>query len=156
PLREPFYPMPGEEIVFPEKVRVVEEIASAFELTEGNWQILRTEIKKFKRVLVVAGQGGRNDEIYEAVQRFCRATGAVFVTDVISNHQREGETVNYHDVFLGAKHLADEEILQPDLLITFHQSLISKNLKLFLRKQTGMQHWHVQPAGYVADTFQSL
>jgi len=36
------------------------------------------------------------------------------------------------------------------------RSVISKNLKLFLRKYQPIQHWHIQPAGEVGDTFQSL
>ncbi|MFC6999274.1 2-succinyl-5-enolpyruvyl-6-hydroxy-3-cyclohexene-1-carboxylic-acid synthase [Rufibacter roseus] len=156
PLREPFYPEPDEEIKFNDKVRVIEEMPSAYGLPEEAWQNLRAELSKFSRILVVAGQGQKCPNTYEAVQLFCRASGAVFVTDVISNLQIEGETINYHDVFLGAKHLHAEAALQPDLLITFHQSLISKNMKLFLRKQQGLQHWHVQPAGFVADTFQFL
>ncbi|HEX8549549.1 MAG TPA: 2-succinyl-5-enolpyruvyl-6-hydroxy-3-cyclohexene-1-carboxylic-acid synthase, partial [Cytophagaceae bacterium] len=48
------------------------------------------------------------------------------------------------------------EELQPDLLITFGLSVISKNLKLFLRKHRAMQHWHILEAGPAADPFQSL
>jgi 2-succinyl-5-enolpyruvyl-6-hydroxy-3-cyclohexene-1-carboxylate synthase len=46
--------------------------------------------------------------------------------------------------------------LKPDLLITVGRSVISKNLKLFLRKHPPGEHWHVQPAGQVADTYKSL
>ena len=156
PLREPFYPEAGEEITFREEVRVIEELPSEPGLPENVWEVLRQEVKKFQRVLVVAGQGTTDPETEQAVQAFCQSTGAVFVTDIISNFQKEGETISYHDVFLGAKHVQAEEALAPDLLLTFHQSLISKNLKLFLRRQTALQQWHVQPAGYVADTFQCL
>lgn len=48
------------------------------------------------------------------------------------------------------------EALQPELLITFGSSVISKNLKLFLRKHKPKAHWHLQPHGPVADTFQTL
>jgi 2-succinyl-5-enolpyruvyl-6-hydroxy-3-cyclohexene-1-carboxylate synthase len=34
--------------------------------------------------------------------------------------------------------------------------VISKQLKLFLRKNKDLVHWHIQPYGQVADTFQSL
>src|SRR5262249_52654556 len=46
--------------------------------------------------------------------------------------------------------------LRPDLLITFGQSLISKNVKLFLRKYSPQEHWHIQPGGSAADTFKHL
>ncbi|MBA9077874.1 2-succinyl-5-enolpyruvyl-6-hydroxy-3-cyclohexene-1-carboxylic-acid synthase [Rufibacter quisquiliarum] len=156
PLREPFYPEEGEVFAFSSDVKIIEELPSAFGLPAEVWQQLATELKTYKRVLVVAGQGRKDDALHAVIQNFCRATGAVFVADTISNQQADGETINYHDVFLGAKHLQTEEALKPDLLITFHKSLISKNLKLFLRQQQGMAHWHVQPAGMVADTFQKL
>ncbi|AKQ45231.1 2-succinyl-5-enolpyruvyl-6-hydroxy-3-cyclohexene-1-carboxylate synthase [Rufibacter radiotolerans] len=156
PLREPFYPEPGEEFAYKADVKIIEELASGFGLPNQQWETLRQELSAFKRVLVVAGQGRKDQALHEEIVAFCRATGAVLVTDTISNQQKAGDSINFHDVFLGAKHLHGEEALRPDLLITFHKSLISKNLKLFLRKQPGMRHWHVQPAGQVADTFQAL
>ncbi|MBC3538169.1 2-succinyl-5-enolpyruvyl-6-hydroxy-3-cyclohexene-1-carboxylic-acid synthase [Rufibacter sediminis] len=156
PLREPFYPEPGEEFAYSSNVKIIEELPSGFGLPAQSWETLNQELKQYKRVLVVAGQGKRDEALHQEVLRFCQANGAVFVTDTISNQQVAGETINFHDVFLGAKHLHSADALQADLLITFHKSLISKNLKLFLRKQTNLQHWHVQPAGMVADTFQSL
>jgi 2-succinyl-5-enolpyruvyl-6-hydroxy-3-cyclohexene-1-carboxylate synthase len=156
PLREPFYPEPGEEFAYNPDVKIIEEISSGYGFPDHFWDALRQEISKYKRVLVVPGQGRKDQALQEELVAFCRATGAVLVTDIISNQQVAGDSISYHDVFLGAKHLHSEAALRPDLLITFHKSLISKNLKLFLRKQPGLQHWHVQPAGQVADTFQAL
>ncbi|WP_181308887.1 2-succinyl-5-enolpyruvyl-6-hydroxy-3-cyclohexene-1-carboxylic-acid synthase [Rufibacter sp. XAAS-G3-1] len=156
PLREPFYPQEGEEFAYSSDVKIMEEWPSGYGLPAQAWETLKEELPQYKRVLVVAGQGRRDEALHTEIVRFCRATGAVFITDTISNQQAAGETINYHDVFLGAKHLHASEELKPDLLITFHKSLISKNLKLFLRQQKSLPHWHVQPAGIVADTFQAL
>ncbi len=156
PLREPFYPEAGEKLTFKGDVRIIREDTPENTLTDSAMQEIKSELANYRRVLVVAGQGQENLELHQKITAFCRATGAVFVTDIISNQQKEGNTISYHDVFLGAKQLQNAENLRPDLLITFHQSLISKNLKIFLRAQSGLQHWHVQPAGYVADTFQRL
>ncbi|RNI28080.1 2-succinyl-5-enolpyruvyl-6-hydroxy-3-cyclohexene-1-carboxylic-acid synthase [Rufibacter immobilis] len=156
PLREPFYPEPEEEFAYSKNVKIIEELPSGYGLPEQTWAALKKELQQYRRVVVVAGQGARDEALQAAIATFCRNTGAVYITDTISNQQTAGESINYHDVFLGAKHLHSQEQLQPDLLITFHKSLISKSLKLFLRKQKGMHHWHLQPAGMVADTFQSL
>ena len=64
--------------------------------------------------------------------------------------------VNHSDVFLGQCGEAVKKTLKPDLLITFGGSVISKNLKLFLRQYRAKEHWHIQPGGDVADTFQSV
>ncbi|GGK71295.1 2-succinyl-5-enolpyruvyl-6-hydroxy-3-cyclohexene-1-carboxylic-acid synthase [Rufibacter glacialis] len=156
PLREPFYPEPGEEFAFSQDVKVIAELPSSFGLAPEAWEHLKKEMQRYQRVLVVAGQNKKDEALYAQVKQFCQATGAVFVTDAISNQQVAGESINYHDVFLGAKNVSDSTALAPDLLITFHKSLISKNLKLFLRKQKQLHHWHIQPAGMVADTFQAL
>ncbi|MDX5347334.1 MAG: 2-succinyl-5-enolpyruvyl-6-hydroxy-3-cyclohexene-1-carboxylic-acid synthase, partial [Hymenobacteraceae bacterium] len=65
-------------------------------------------------------------------------------------------TIRHHDTFLSAKGQPIFQKLKPQLLITFGKSIISKNLKLFIRAHQPQQHWHLQPAGQVADTFQAL
>jgi len=41
-------------------------------------------------------------------------------------------------------------------LITIGKSVVSKNLKLYLREYAPKHHWHIQESGQVADTFKSL
>ncbi|RDC62576.1 2-succinyl-5-enolpyruvyl-6-hydroxy-3-cyclohexene-1-carboxylic-acid synthase [Adhaeribacter pallidiroseus] len=156
PLREPFYPPPGEEIKFKKNAKVIREIASSFSLTENQSLELQQNLKKFSRILLVAGQQAWQPELQAALQTFAQQTGAVIVADVISNQQSLPGVINHHDVFLNGKATANGTGLQPDLLITFGLSNISKNLKLFLRAFSPQQHWHLQPAGKVADPFQSL
>ncbi|MDH5400239.1 MAG: thiamine pyrophosphate-dependent enzyme, partial [Cyclobacteriaceae bacterium] len=62
----------------------------------------------------------------------------------------------HHDLFLGQLTSGEKAGLQPDLLITFGDSIISKQLKLFLRECPPKKHVHIQPHGDVADPFQSL
>jgi 2-succinyl-5-enolpyruvyl-6-hydroxy-3-cyclohexene-1-carboxylate synthase len=77
------------------------------------------------------------------------------VGDTIAN-LGDVPAVRHHDIFLAGLPQAQKADLRPDLLITFGQSLISKSLKLFLRDAAPAQHWHLQPAGEVADTFRRL
>jgi 2-succinyl-5-enolpyruvyl-6-hydroxy-3-cyclohexene-1-carboxylate synthase len=60
------------------------------------------------------------------------------------------------DTFLGQASGDVKKSLQPDLLISFGQGLMAKQLKLFLRKYSPTAHWHIQPSGQVADSFQHL
>ena len=77
--------------------------------------------------------------------------------DVIANLNGLPSPFIYrHDLFLGNLTREQEEKLQPDLLITFGLQVLSKNLKLFLRKNKPRYHFHIQPAGHIPDTFQSL
>ena len=78
------------------------------------------------------------------------------VGDIISNLHGIEQCVRHADLFLGQCPGSMLKTLKPDLLITFGHSTISKNLKLFLRKYASSAHWHIQPAGAVADTFKSI
>jgi 2-succinyl-5-enolpyruvyl-6-hydroxy-3-cyclohexene-1-carboxylate synthase len=54
-----------------------------------------------------------------------------------------------------AKFEKDKNNLAPEILITIGRSVISKNLKLYLRKHKPKHHWHIGE-GMVGDPFQSL
>ncbi|SIR40910.1 2-succinyl-5-enolpyruvyl-6-hydroxy-3-cyclohexene-1-carboxylic-acid synthase [Pontibacter lucknowensis] len=156
PLREPFYPADGEKIVFDEQVKVIEEDHNAFDLNPMQALRLEQELLYFKRVLIVAGQGNQDPKLLHALQTFMSSTGAVAVGDIISNTQQLAGVVRHHDAVLACPDPEKMQALQPDLLITFGKSVISKSLKLYLRQYKPKAHWHIQPAGQVADTFQSL
>uniref|UniRef100_UPI004048C95D thiamine pyrophosphate-dependent enzyme n=1 Tax=Algoriphagus sp. TaxID=1872435 RepID=UPI004048C95D len=76
----------------------------------------------------------------------------VVVADTLSNLQAKG-TITLHDHWLGQEEL--HPVLAPDLVISFGKSIISKSLKLFLRKQD-IHHWHIQPDGQAKDTYAGL
>ncbi|GAB3196595.1 2-succinyl-5-enolpyruvyl-6-hydroxy-3-cyclohexene-1-carboxylate synthase [Pontibacter aydingkolensis] len=156
PLREPFYPAPGEEVKYDAKVKVIEEETQEFILSQNVSLKLQEEILKYSRVLVVAGQQKYNLHQLQSLYAFTQSTGAILVGDTISNIHEMPGAVRYQDVFLSCPDADKLKLLQPDLLITFGKSVISKSMKLFLRKYKPEAHWHVQPAGQAADTFQAL
>ncbi|PKV62446.1 2-succinyl-5-enolpyruvyl-6-hydroxy-3-cyclohexene-1-carboxylic-acid synthase [Pontibacter ramchanderi] len=156
PLREPFYPAQDEELQFDAEVKVIEEDHSAFDLNPMQSLKLEQEMLFFKRVLIVAGQGYHDPKLLLALQTFMGSTGAVAIGDIISNTQQLAGVVRHQDAILACPDPEKMASLQPDLLITFGKSVISKSLKLYLRQYKPKAHWHIQPAGQVADTFQSL
>jgi 2-succinyl-5-enolpyruvyl-6-hydroxy-3-cyclohexene-1-carboxylate synthase len=156
PLREPIYPAADATLEYGQKVKVIEEEKSAFELNSYQALKLQQEMLYYKRVLIVAGQGNYDAKLLQCLQTFIATTGAVVVGDVISNVQQLKEVVRHQDAILACPDEEKMRSLQPDLLITFGKSVISKSLKLYLRQYKPKAHWHLQPAGQVADTFQSL
>ncbi|SMB97971.1 2-succinyl-5-enolpyruvyl-6-hydroxy-3-cyclohexene-1-carboxylic-acidsynthase [Hymenobacter roseosalivarius DSM 11622] len=164
PLREPFYPKAGEELRF-EEVKIVHEQAGTPTLPPGEAASLAHKLRKTRRVLVVAGQHGFDKGLLLNLHGFAAAYQVPVVGDVIANlHQPVGGNaeaaaaapLGHQDVFLAGANAVLKADLRPELLITFGQSLISKALKLYLREFAPRQHWHVQAAGPVADTFKSL
>ncbi|KAA5540147.1 2-succinyl-5-enolpyruvyl-6-hydroxy-3-cyclohexene-1-carboxylic-acid synthase [Adhaeribacter rhizoryzae] len=156
PLREPFYPKPDEPIHFEKNVKVIRELPNAYELSSSQINLLKFASAGYQKILVLAGQGPYEEELVQALQAFARNTGAVIVADVIANLHEIPGVCRYQDIYLAGKNTPAAQDLQPDLLITFGLSNISKNLKLFLRAYPPQAHWHLQPAGTVADPFQSL
>ncbi|RDV16371.1 2-succinyl-5-enolpyruvyl-6-hydroxy-3-cyclohexene-1-carboxylic-acid synthase [Pontibacter diazotrophicus] len=156
PLREPFYPAPDEEVTFSERLKVIDEEHNAFELNHQQVQRLQQELQQHQRVLIVAGQDIYDQQLLQSLETFARKRGTVVVGDIISNVQQNPEVIRYQDAIFSCPDEEKLKVLQPDLLITFGKSIISKSLKLYLRKYKPKAHWHLQPAGDVADTFQTL
>ncbi|SFT92214.1 2-succinyl-5-enolpyruvyl-6-hydroxy-3-cyclohexene-1-carboxylate synthase [Algoriphagus locisalis] len=152
PLREPFYPEKGEELLFPEKPRVFNLVKSKTELTEESLIKLKSRLDIVQKILIVPGQQKPNPQIQAILDQLSKNQNAVIVTDTISNLQSD-QTISFHDHWLG--HYEVSENLKPDLIISFGKSVISKSLKLFLRKSQA-SHWHIQEDGKAKDTFQKL
>ncbi|GAB3634682.1 2-succinyl-5-enolpyruvyl-6-hydroxy-3-cyclohexene-1-carboxylic-acid synthase [Hymenobacter arcticus] len=155
PLREPFYPKPGEDIVYEQDVKIIREDHANTILPPAEILDLRQQLCHASRVLVVAGQQPENPTLMAALYEFTEARQVPVVADSIAN-VGDVLAVRRQDIFLAGLSKEQKAALRPDLLITFGQSLISKALKLFLRDAAPAQHWHLQPAGEVADTFRRL
>ena len=156
PFREPLYPKPDEAIRYSSDIRVIREHATAPDLTPATRARITSAWRGFHNILLVAGQQAFDPAMITAAADFRKKHKIPVVHDIISNLHETGDTIQHADLFLGqgSDHL--KEMLRPDLLITFGQSLIAKNLKLFLRRYPAKNHWHIQHAGAVADTFKSL
>ncbi len=156
PLREPLYPAKGEKFQFSPGVRITSENKLTTSLSHSEREELDQSLVGFSKVMVVAGQQEYNDALIKLVDRFSRKLHAAVVGDVISNFHGSENTIRFADSILGQGSKSVKESLQPELLITFGKSIISKNVKQFIRSHKPLEHWHIQPAGTVPDTFQSL
>ncbi|MCS5489829.1 2-succinyl-5-enolpyruvyl-6-hydroxy-3-cyclohexene-1-carboxylic-acid synthase [Algoriphagus limi] len=152
PLREPFYPKKGEELIPSSELQVFDFERGQKHLSEKSLQELQKNLEEFNRILIVPGQQKPNSIYQQALEKLIQKKKTVVVSDCISNLQVDG-SITLHDHWLGYEHI--NKNLKPDLVITFGKSLISKPLKLFLRKQQ-ITHWHIQPHDGVKDTFQHL
>jgi 2-succinyl-5-enolpyruvyl-6-hydroxy-3-cyclohexene-1-carboxylate synthase len=157
PFREPLYPSKGEDTIsFTKNVREIREHFGVSHLPTPMKQRLAREWAGFDKVLLVGGQHVRDARLTSAVRTFRDKHHVPVVHDVISNLHEVGSTIGHSDLFLGQASENHREMLRPDLLITFGHSLISKNLKIFLRKYPAIKHWHIQHQGPVADTFKTV
>lgn len=156
PFREPLYPAAGEAITFSSEVRVIDDTDPGFLLTEEIKQDIRDGLLRYNNMLVAAGQHDYHEALLSTLDKFCNEHHIPLIGDVISNLHPLARTLRHADIFLGQAGEGVLKTLKPDLLITFGKSVISKNLKLYLRKHRPRAHWHIQPAGPVADPFQTI
>lgn len=152
PIREPFYPTADEEMRFDESVKVITPVPSFPVLSEAAVQSLADDWQRYDKKLIVGGQDELNTDLISVLTELSAAQRVPVVADVISNLHRVALAIRHADTILAKP----DDALSPDLLITFGRSVISKNLKRFLRNHHPAAHWHIQPAGIAADTFSSL
>ncbi|MBX2844083.1 MAG: 2-succinyl-5-enolpyruvyl-6-hydroxy-3-cyclohexene-1-carboxylic-acid synthase [Flammeovirgaceae bacterium] len=150
PFREPFYPKADQPIQFTPKRIIIEEKNESI-LGQKQWEIKVNLWKSCNEILVVAGQERKNEALVNTLGQL----NIPIVSDIISNTFSTSNSIRHQDAFLSNSN-PNLSKLQPELLITFGNSVISKNLKLFLRKNPPKHHWHIQEEGSVADTFQCL
>lgn len=156
PFREPLYPATGEDIKASDHVRVIHDNPNNFLLSETAKQKITEQFPNYNHILIVAGQHDHEDLVVKTLEKFSNVHSIPVVGDIISNLHEIERTIRHTDIFLGQAGDGIKETLRPDLLITFGKSVISKNLKLFIRKFSPKAHWHIQSAGTVADPFQSV
>lgn len=149
PFREPFYP---SDITLNYDNADIKLISSGG-IMEPSLSDHSTELKKFDKILIVIGQNPSNKALTHVLSLIGSNKNIPIVADVISNQQDVEEVIQHQDLFLKGYNQDD---LAPDLLITVGLSVISKNLKLYLRKSKIKAHWHIGLHDEVADTFQSL
>jgi len=156
PIREPFYPKSLEEIIIDTKgARLRSTTDGQAEVTKENnykieklvWDELESLLNASEKVIVLGGQMSQNPKLAHLLNKI----DLPIVGDVISNLHGIKDVIKSADLIFKT----DNELLAQDFLITFGRSIISKNLKLYLRKHKPKHHWHIG-LGMVGDPFQSL
>ncbi|MEQ8470420.1 MAG: 2-succinyl-5-enolpyruvyl-6-hydroxy-3-cyclohexene-1-carboxylic-acid synthase [Marinoscillum sp.] len=150
PFREPFYPLEDQKLHFSENVHVVESYAGSLKM---NYDELLSEWGQYNRKLIVVGQKAIDPELEDALERLLGHV--TIVADVISNVKLY-EAIRHHDLFLANAEEKLGQSLKPDLVITLGMSVISKSLKLFLRKYAPSAIWHFDNNLVYADTFKGI
>lgn len=156
PFREPLYPASGETFGFSSSIRVMEDNAPSLDLDDIQKSRIAGSWSSYHNVLLAAGQLDADKTLTDSLTAFLSHYNVPIVGDILANLHPIDGFISHTDLILGHCSEGILKTLRPDLLITFGESTISKNLKLFLRKHRPSFHWHIQPAGDVADTFQSI
>jgi len=150
PMREPFYPEIGEQISYSNSINItINQLVRSFVLSES----LKNILERKKKVLIIAGQANLDSKMSELLDHICDGLSIPIVCDIISNQHSIKTAIKFQDLFLKNR---NDESLYPDLIISFGLSVISKNLKLFLRSCKNVEHWHISLESFAPDTFLQL
>lgn len=152
PIREPFYPGSGEQFRPSHNVRIIQRQAKSVAWPQTVWEELLDEWERAPRILLAAGQHKPDPGLNAVLNRINQAWQIPVLGDCIANISGE-EFIRHHDLFLGSERA---QHLRPDLLITFGMSFLSKEFKLFIRKNPPKWHWHIGEDSFLADPFQSV
>lgn len=155
PFREPFYPEHNSPFKPEKDLQVIRSIPGKSFLEKTELKELSEVFNTTKRVLIIGGQSSLDHSMIDVLSDLSNKHNISIVGDCISNLHGIPQTARHTENYLNQNEDIDS-LLVPDLLITFGKSVISKNLKLFLRKANINQHWHIQESGQAVDTFQSL
>ncbi len=154
PFREPLYPTSSEKVKY-SSVRVIEKAPSERTL-EGNVQKkLTSTLFQSKRTLVVVGQHSLAEIPLPSLRKLQKCAIPI-LGEVHSNTHSLAGIIDKTDLFLGSIPEKTKSVLRPDLLITFGNSLLTRNLKTFLRQYPAADHWHISEDPVIADPLKNL
>ena len=152
PLREPLYiplPEPGSELkIFHTTNPTLGIAAEELDQLQGCWN---TSAKK----LVVFGADEKNQVSQEILQLLLKDPSVGIVAENIS-HLSNGNIIAAPERFFASLTAAERSSFRPGLLITVGHSVVSGQLKKYLRQHSPTEHWHIQTSPSYVDTFQCL
>lgn len=151
PLREPLYTGVKEEFVYPNVPQLLADFYGSDKEPLSDLTELQAALNKYKKVLAVVG----NQKNGMGTTVVCDKTkGKIpFVCDVLSNQLTAYTDLHQPDMLLSIPNPELMKALQPDVLLTFGTSVVSKNLKQFLRSYKPKYHFHFSEYVETADPF---
>jgi 2-succinyl-5-enolpyruvyl-6-hydroxy-3-cyclohexene-1-carboxylate synthase len=152
PLGEPLYGFSDEELP---KFRNIESCSSNSQISSTELEILAERWNSSTRKMVIVGQLSPDEQINFLVQKLAEHPGTVVLAEHLTNLSGE-HLVQATDAVVAAISPEERTMFQPEILLTFGQQIVSKRLKLFVRANQPLEHWHISVAGEHTDTYNSL
>ncbi|MEO8961082.1 MAG: 2-succinyl-5-enolpyruvyl-6-hydroxy-3-cyclohexene-1-carboxylic-acid synthase, partial [Ginsengibacter sp.] len=152
PLREPLYGLKEAESFVP-KVLTNDVTKNLFH--ESDMQELQNTFATSKKVMILAGQQGPDNEVNEMLGQLAQYSNTIILCETTSNihHPEFIANIDRCLVSLNEKEIKD---FMPDLLMTVGGAIVSKKIKATLRKNKPSQHWNIHPYDAFIDSYKSL
>ena len=156
PLREPLYPPPNLTARPEPEGKLIRRQPAQAVLSAEEWGELESVWQRAGKKMILGGLHSPDRPLSAALSRLQQDSSVALLADLTANLHPSAMSLHHWDMVLGTKLESTLEALAPDLIVSFGGQIVSKYLKLFLRKYRPAVHWHLDPAGQHIDTFQSL
>lgn len=152
PLREPLYtPLPVAA-----NPKIIRTVQRTYALEQKEYEELSSIWNKADKKLIVVGSSStKNVRLSELLQLLSQRSDTLVIAENLSNVSLPN-IIYDPEKFLAVLPVSAKAQLQPKLLITIGNSVVSKRLKLFLREYRPEEHWLVSMDQSFVDTFKSL
>ncbi|KAB2917704.1 MAG: 2-succinyl-5-enolpyruvyl-6-hydroxy-3-cyclohexene-1-carboxylic-acid synthase [Bacteroidetes bacterium] len=152
PLREPLYTAINDTFEYPQLAQLTSDFYFGNKGEASDISELKNAINQYQKILVVIGTQKHTEMglliAYQKVK-----DKIPFVCDVLSNQLNSSRALYHSDMLLSIPNPQLKAQLQPEVLLTFGTSVVSKNLKQFLRQYKPKKHFHISRFGETADPF---
>lgn len=152
PIGEPLYRFKARELP---DVRVITRYQGLSVYDRDYKEELIARLNRYTRRMVVVGQMSL---IYLFEKRYEKALYRQFVwlAEHAANRTVPGLPVRNFDTAIYVMDEARQQLMAPELLITFGGQVTSGQLKRYLRNHPPREHWHVAADGRIVDTYGCL
>lgn len=150
PVSEPLFQFTATELP---QVRKMERY-QGLNIYDKQYDDLIARMNRYNRRMMIAGQ---MNMIYLFERKISKLLYKHFVwlSEHTGNRTVPGISLKNFDALLYAvpEGSREQELLLPEIVITYGGHIVSKRLKQLLRKHPPKEHWHVSLDGKVTDTF---
>ena len=152
PLSEPLYPANYEitELRNYENTKLSNQPINQ----SSNHQIKKAW-NESKKKLILIGQYPVDNDLFTSLYHLKNQNDVVILSDVLSNKQSVC-TAPHFDFILSHCSEKTLEELEPDMLISYGGSVLSKSLKIWLKKQKPKHHFRIQQNNELIDTYKNV
>jgi len=105
--------------------------------------------------MIIVGQLSPDEQIDLLVQKLAEDPGTAVLAEHLANLSGK-DLIHATDVAVAAISSEERVNFQPEILLTFGQQIVSKRLKLFIRSNQPLEHWHISVSSEHTDTYNSL
>lgn len=163
PLVEPLYEEMFEELVMDNMLPMHREAIDNYKkkpfynltiFDNFDKNKLLNAVKSSSKKVVLVGQGFPDKEL-ASVLKSLEQKGFVVLSDIVSN-QHESNSISHYDLIIAQATPEILKTLEPDLIISLGGPVLSKALKLWLKKQKPTFHFRIQQDEVLVNTYDNV